>query len=346
MGLFFPIGFIVLSFFQIINNKEHKKIICELILFIFLFFIFLYIHWPYLWSLQIFEFAYFFQSFKVSANPIVFFNGNYYISEHLPQTYLPLWIFISTPEIIILTFVIGIIFFISRLFNRFASIKPIMLSNDLWRGREEKIDFFIFLSLFQIIIVYLSFSLNLYGAWRHFLFLHFFITYFSAIGIYFVLLRLKNKLNLNRYFVIILSFFIFEIIFNLYKYHPFQSVYFNNLVSSDMKKNFEVDTQSLSRVEAIKDILRDSKKANNITIGTASWTPLENGRSLIKKDYWYRLNFTGTSNKVNVDYIYTNYYYEVNPIFAKKYKIPENFKLLKTLTIDNTHIYSIYKKNH
>jgi hypothetical protein len=346
MGLFFPIGFIILSIFQIINNKEYKKIICELFLFIFLFFIFLYIHWPYLWTLQISELVNFFQSFKVAANPIVYFNGNYYISEYLPQTYLPLWIAISTPEIIILTFVIGIIFFITRLLNRFANIKPVMLSNDLWRGKEEKTDFFIFLGLFQIIIVYISFSLNLYGGWRHFLFLHFFIIYFSAIGIHFVLLRFKNNLNLKRYFVIILSFFIFEIIFNLYKYHPFQSVYFNNLVSSGMKKNFEVDTQSLSRVEAIKDILRDSEKTNNITIGTASWTPLENGRSLIKKNYWYKLNFTGTSNKEKVDYIYTNYYYEVNPLFAKKYKIPENFKLFKTLTIDNTHIYSIYKKNH
>ena len=37
MGLFFPIGFIILSIFQIINNKEYKKTIFELILFIFLF---------------------------------------------------------------------------------------------------------------------------------------------------------------------------------------------------------------------------------------------------------------------------------------------------------------------
>ena len=42
---------------------------------------------------------------------------------------------------------------------------------------------------------------------------------------------------------------------DIYKYHPFQSSYFNKLVSNQLKKKFEIDTQSLSRVHAVKEIL-------------------------------------------------------------------------------------------
>jgi hypothetical protein len=112
-----------------------------------------------------------------------------------------------------------------------------------------------------------------------------------------------------------------------------------------MKTKFEVDTQSLSRSMALRDILNDAGQNENITIGTSSWTPLENGRSLLKPFDQNRLKFLGTSDKQKADYIYTNYYYEVNPEYVKKYSIPSNFKLLKSFTVDNTIVYSIYKKN-
>jgi hypothetical protein len=61
-------------------------------------------------------------------------------------------------------------------------------------------------------------------------------------------------------------------------------------------------------------------------------------------DLWDQLAFSGTSNKEEADYIYTNYYYEINNKINKKYEIPKNFYLYKSLIIDGTTIYSIYKK--
>ena len=108
-----------------------------------------------------------------------------------------------------------------------------------------------------------------------------------------------------------------------------------------MKKNFEIDTQSISRVHAIKELLKENGILN---IATASWTPLEDARSLIPRKDWKRLNFVGTEFD-QADFIYSNFYYEVNTLFNKKYEIPKNFSLYKTLTIDGTRVYSIYKKN-
>ena len=345
MGLFFPISFLLIGLFEIINKKNNKKIIINLLIFLFFFLFFLFFHWPYLWSLGINEFQIFFDSFKVGSNPDVYFNGIFYNSKYLPISYIPVWILISIPEIIILSFLFGFIFYIRRIFKRFILIKENSFFNDLWRGENEKIDLFLFLSFLQILIVYFSFNLSLYSGWRHFLFLHLFIVYFSSYGIYLLLMKIKNNLNFSKFIIIFLFFFILEILFNLYKYHPFQSVYLNNLVSNNMKTKFEVDTQSLSRSMALRDILNDAGQNEKITIGTSSWTPLENGRSLLKPYDQNRLKFLGTSDKQKADYIYTNYYYEVNPEYVKKYSIPSNFKLLKSFTVDNTIVYSIYKKN-
>ena len=155
-----------------------------------------------------------------------------------------------------------------------------------------------------------------------------------------VYLKSKKKLFLII-FLFILFFFSSFTIYDLYKYHPFQSVYFNKLVSDIKKNQFEIDTQSLSRVHAIKELLKED---GELIIGTASWTPLEDARSMISKKHWERLNFVGTEFE-KANFIYSNYYYEVNTNYNKKYEIPQNFSLYKTLIIDGTRIYSIYKKN-
>ena len=94
-------------------------------------------------------------------------------------------------------------------------------------------------------------------------------------------------------------------------------------------------------MHAIKELLKED---GELIIGTASWTLLEDARSMISKKHWERLNFVGTEFE-KANFIYSNYYYEVNTNYNKKYEIPQNFSLYKTLIIDGTRIYSIYKKN-
>ena len=42
--------------------------------------------------------------------------------------------------------------------------------------------------------------------------------------------------------------------------------------------NYEIDTQSLSRVDALRIINEDSKNLKEVKIATASWTPLEDAK--------------------------------------------------------------------
>jgi hypothetical protein len=45
------------------------------------------------------------------------------------------------------------------------------------------------------------------------------------------------------------------------------------------------------------------------------------------------------------DYIYTNFNYEVDPKYNKKYNIPSEFKEIKKVSVRGITIYSIYKKS-
>ena len=184
--------------------------------------------------------------------------------------------------------------------------------------------------------------MNFIKGWTHFIFLNFFLIYFSTIGIYILFLIVRK----NKKFIIgiCLAFILFtsELVYKLTIYHPYQYLYLNNFINKKDRSKYEADYQSLSRTDAIKDIINDSKK-NNIIVATASWTPLENGASLISNKK-KKINFIGTANKEKADYIYTNYFYEIDIRYNRKYDIPKNFSLFKTLYIDGIKVYSIYKK--
>lgn len=343
VGLIIPFAYTIILFLKFLNKRDILKNFRNLILFLFSYLFFMYIHWPYIWTLDSQGLIDFFSVFHVGSNPKVFFNGIFYNSKDLPLSYLPLWISISTPIYTLILFLIGFLFQFRRVLNRMFKIEENTIFYDFWRGNNEKKDLFLFLILMQIVTIYLLFNLNLFSGWRHFYFLNFFLAYYSTFGIYIFYLLVRNKKPFIRFGLILFIIFTLEIVYKLHSYHPYQSVYFNNLASKNFKKKFEIDTQSLSRADAIKKIINDSLKKNEVIIGTASWTPLEDAKSMIPKNYWNKLIFSGTANMENADYIYTNYYYEVNNNLSKKYEIPLNFYLYKVVRVDNTLLYSIYK---
>lgn len=347
IGILVPISFIFFLILQYLANNNYKLFLKSLLIFISFYFFFLFAHWPYLWTLNYSDWINFFEPFFFSMNPTVYFNNEFYQSRYLPTSYLPIWIFITTPYSLLIFSTIGFVYFFKFFFIRLLNVKETYKFRvfDLWTSFGSKFDLLILINFFLIIFIYFSLSPALLSGWRHFYFIHFYIIYYTFYFYY--LIFIKNKQNSIMKFIKIfaLSFFLIVQIKSIYIYHPFQSSYFNGLISKKDRTTFEIDTQSLSRIHAIKEIIKDSSSNFNkkIKIGTASWTPLEDARSLLPKNYWDQLIFQGT-DFYDADYIYSNHYYEVNFKLNKKYDIPNNFYLYKTLIIDGTRIYSIYKK--
>ena len=180
------------------------------------------------------------------------------------------------------------------------------------------------------------------SGWRYFYFLNIFIVYIFAFGIYKLRLISKSKLSDKKFFLINL-FFVILILFETYRFHPYQSLYFNELISANTSKKFQIDTPSLSRADALRFILSDSKK-DKIFVANTSWTPFYNGKDLLKLKEKERLIFVGKQFD-KADYIYTNNIYVNDQRFNNKNGIPNNFYKIKEFKIKNFGIYKIYKRN-
>ena len=90
----------------LIKKFSLKELIIRTTKLFTIFMFFLYLHYPYMWKLNIFEFFSWFKSFFYWMDMDILFNGKYYNIKYLPRLYLPTWIFISTPIFIIIFSVI------------------------------------------------------------------------------------------------------------------------------------------------------------------------------------------------------------------------------------------------
>jgi hypothetical protein len=346
MGLYLPILLIIFIFTDYLSKKILIKNFFKQISLILSFFIFiLYVHYPYMWQLNIFEFISWFKAFFYHMNLRILFLGDYYHIKYLPRLYLPTWISITIPLYILILLISGYLLMFRRLFQRITNIRPQEQTySDLWRSIEEKKDLFIFISLTSFLVFAIFFNTAMLSGWRHFYFLHIFIIYIISFTLNLVLLFFKRKKINILFFGYVNLFFVIFIIKELFIFHPYQSLYFNSLINQKNYLNFPIDTPSLTRSDALKFIVNDGKNLSKIFVANASWTPLYNGKDLLNASDKIKLVFVGQDyNKA--DYIYTNFNYEVDPKYNKKYDIPIQFNEIKRVSVRDITIYSIYKKS-
>lgn len=347
MGIYLPIILFIFYYLEFLIKKfSLKELIIRTTKLFTIFMFFLYLHYPYMWKLNIFEFFSWFKSFFYWMDMDILFNGKYYNIKYLPRLYLPTWIFISTPIFIIIFSLFGAVISGKIIFNRLINIKETKINKDgdLWKSLNEKKDFFIFVSFFSFISYAIFLNVAMLSGWRHFYFLHLFIIYFSTLGMSVSYKFLKKYVNLNL-LVITSLLFIASLSYTNYKFHPFQSLYFVNFLNHESVNKFQVDTPSISRSNALKfihEIERDNSK--KIYVANASWTPLYNGKDMLKSDYQKRFIFVGQEYD-QADYIYTNFIYKADEKYNKNFRIPKNFKKIDDLMINDILIYSIYKKD-
>ena len=252
-----------------------------------------------------------------------------------------MWFSVSTPIVTQLLFVTGYLFYIKVFFNRLSNIEK-SNDNNLWNDQNEKKDFFIFFNL-TVIFVYLIMSKAvLYNGWRQVYFLNVFIIYFTSYGIISLVENISFVKKFSKYFYTLIVFSLILIFYSIYKYHPYQSLYFNNFSKNNAQTKFEVDYWGLSGKKFLNDIIQ-TQKNERIKIGVASWVPLERSLALLDKTFKDRIIIVGQDYE-NADYIFSNNITEVNSTLNKKYQIPKNFKKIGEFVIEKILIYEVYKK--
>ena len=345
LGIFLPAFFIAIYLLSILSNNKNLKSLPNIIFFIFFYILFLILFWPVLWNNPIEKFFLAFQFFSYHYLQIqLLFNGNYVYSKLPPYDYIFTWILISTPILYLILFVIGYILIFKRFFIRFINIKDNKLYYDLWRGNNEKKDFFILFNVTSIIFYLVTSEIVLYNGWRHVYFINIFIVYFAVYAFYQIDINLKLR-SIRKFQFITVTLCLVFIVYKMIIYHPYQNIYFNNFFSKNAHEKFEVDYWGLSGKKFLEYIINLEKNNKLIKIGTASYLPLERSTKLLNEKDRKKISIIG-QNFQDADYLFTNFMSEVDKNSDDKYKIPDNFSKIDELIINDTVVYQVFKKNN
>ena len=336
----FLIFLVVIKNFYLMNLINDLK---KILIYFICFSIFLYVFWPYLWSDPYNNFIDLFKSLKKDLiNVKIFYNNNYVSNRTLPDTYILNWIFISSPFFQTILFLFGYVYCFIRLIKRFIKIKKNTIYNDLWRSKEEEIDFIFLFFLTLIYFFFIFFNAPLYNGWRLVYFFNIFLIYFS-INFLFNLKNIYLKKKFAKLFTIFCFFLIGYNIYAIIKTHPFQSLYFNSLVSEKTKNSYEGDYYGLATKHFFENIIQKDKR-EIVNVAVASHTPLQRGLEAISLDLKKRIRIVGQEYHL-ADYIFKNNISEVNSNLINKYQIPKNFSKIYQLQIDKITIYEVFKLN-
>ena len=336
LGIIVPFIIFVFFILKSIDNKDFlKETIWKVSIFFCLLIVFTILFWPYLWNDPLTNFL---NTLKTMSSyqwrGSVFYFGDYISALNLPWHYPIVWIFISTPIIYLLLFILGSVLILARLFNRFLNLSPEKKFNDLWRGNKERMDIIFFLIFYFTLFLVIEMNSTLYTGWRQLYFIYPCLIIISIRGLEFI-----SRMFSSKYLLILLAPFLLYVSIWMIKNHPFQFVYFNKFAGKNVGNYFELDYWGTSNRSSLTYIV-NSDKRDELKVYVSSVSPYHFSLLLVDKDDRKRIKFVDDIN--DADLLLTNHYYqEGNPIVINQ-NLKKEFKLLKEFKVDEMVINSIY----
>ena len=178
------------------------------------------------------------------------FMGDFIWSDNVPWYYTPTYILITTPIIIL----VGILLYFLL----------------IWKYPRKKVLLSLFVSFaFVFPIFYIIYkSSNVYGGWRHVLFVYAPLVAISSIGLNAVINQINQKYRPYTLFAVILL--LIQPVYHTFKNHPYQYIYFNQLAGgiNGAYGNYEMDYYYHSLKESSKWLINNEidTTANKKTI--------------------------------------------------------------------------------
>ena len=307
---------------DLVNKKNSRTPILNILLFSAGFIIFLYLGWPYLWESPI---ARFIDSFNKLAHfdlvtEVVLINGKYISASKLPWTYFPAWFIITNPELWLFAGFAGILLLGIGFFR-----KPLTY---LKNTRERNFLLYFLCFLVPVLAVIILHSI-IYDDWRH---LYFVYPSFVLLALYFI-----NKLLQTRYKAIVQAACMLQLVLTgtfMVSSHPFNQVYFNNFVSHApeyLRKNYDLEYWGCGFKQGLDHVL-NTDKSKIIKINCDFPILLDNGIMSLHEDDRQRIQF---ADKGNADYLFTNF--RGHPYDYPSYKTEYAVKVL------NSSVLSVFR---
>jgi len=206
------------------------------------------------------------------------------------------------------------------------------------RGTNELQDLIFLLTFLIPIIAAIDFGSISYDGWRHLYFIYPSFLLISLFGLHAIkVLFFKRK---GHYLYILSIILVMPTLFWMYKNHPFQNIYFNFFSGKNFNEKFEMDYFGVSNRSALEYIIANEDK--KVKIYSLSTTDLNLSKKIIKKKLREKIDITYDIN--SADYIVNNYRDWTGRTKPTNFKMPENFKILHEIKVDDVSINTIYKK--
>ncbi|WP_276132136.1 ArnT family glycosyltransferase [Polluticoccus soli] len=212
--------------------------------------------WPLLWTGPVNNFI---ESYQRMAHfrwdGTVLLQGAYVNATDLPIQYFPLWFSLTTPILWLLLGVVGIVWFVIDFLK-----KPVIYLTDLPRSSFIVYFLVFFLPVCMVVILHAV----IYDDWRH--------LYFIFAGFLMFVILAIQKLLATRLKIAVVGVSVLQLgllAFFMIKNHPFQQLYFNELMSRSpeyIRHNYEMDYWGASTKQAFEYIL-EHDSASSIRIG-------------------------------------------------------------------------------
>lgn len=329
-GLTIPIisiVYFVLLFFFNKSGKHWKKELLKLVVFISLTFGSIVLFWPILWTGPIHQLPLAFAEMKAFPwTGEVLYMGKAIKATLLPWHYIPIWLFITTPIIYTLFFIIGCVSLLIRFIK-----KPL---NFIIHSKIEILSVsFFFLPLIMVFM----FHPVLYDGWRHLFFIYPWFIIIAMIAVAEMIKYLKSAIVIKKYLaslaLTLLSAQLVLILYFMVRYHPNQQVYFNESIqpqNETMVHRWELDYWGHSYYQAIEYLLKNVK-TDTVKYCSDNF-PGELNFKLFSPEDQKRLQY---SSKETADYFLANFrfrwqpyeYEEIHAIKVKDMKILVIYKL-------------------
>lgn len=321
--LFVVLAFMLADFIVHRTNQKTKlKIVRSGVVFLFAFVAMLYSSWPYLYENPIGNFAYaLYDMARFRWNGSVLYFGEMVKASELPWHYFLVWFGINTPIIYIVIGLTGTGMAIYQLLKKPRQI----FHNDTRRHLMIYL-----VCLLAPILAVVTLKSVLYDGWRH---LYFVYTPFVLLAVY-GLSRIKQHRISYAVMPVLLLGFVFSAFF-MVKNHPFQHVYFNQIVHNQeenkIRKSFDMDYWGVSYRRGIEEILQrdDSEK---IDVEMANVSGKHNVLILPEKDR-KRINLTNENPK----YFITEYRWH-----PQDYPFDETQEIF-SIQVENNTILSVFQ---
>ena len=342
LGIITPTIFFTISFLKIFpfEKKNIKYLNFNLLLLVLLSF-FIYVFWPYLWENPIKNFLYVFEILSnFNENVFNFYLGEQIFAQNIPWHYPIVWILITTPITYVLLFVSGFFLITYRLIKRIINISEININNDIWRGKNEMVDLFIYATFLGPLFLVILLNSTLYDGWRHLYFIYPSFLYISLYGTNFIVKNILKKIK-KPFFILILLSMIPTVLF-IYKNHPYQYTYFNLAAGKDYNTNFDMDYWGVSNKDALKFIAENNK--NNVKVGNIGTTDLSISKKMLKKKN--RDKIIIVYNVDEADYIINNFRDWKGNYKPTDFIIPKGFNIINKIKVEGVTINSTYYRKN